>query len=190
MWIFGYGSLVWKVDFPYKSKLTGFIKGYTRKFYQGSTDHRGTPCKPGRVVTLLPSTDPEDRVWGIAYELHEANKDDIMKHLDFREKNGYEKVMVTFHPANLNERPFELSIYVATADNDHYAGMADIDSIARIIVDSSGMSGTNREYLYQLASAMRLLAPHHEDDHLYELEAAVKRLEITDEQQTNCDMES
>lgn len=53
VWVFGYGSLVWKVDFPYETSLNGYIKGYERRFYQNSIDHRGTHDKVRTTITFF-----------------------------------------------------------------------------------------------------------------------------------------
>ncbi|CAL1679201.1 unnamed protein product [Lasius platythorax] len=208
MWVFGYGSLIWKVDFPYEKKLVGHIRGYVRRFYQKSTDHRGVPNRPGRVVTLLASTDPNDKVWGVAYKISTENIDNVVNHLDFREKGGYKKKTVLFYPCDfsksvqsssnanvpssdltqtsistaslsisLDEAPFYLTIYIGEEDNPNYAGTENIDIIASHILVSRGISGSNTEYLYKLASAMRTIAPGVQDEHLFALERAVKQLE-------------
>ncbi|KMZ09495.1 putative glutathione-specific gamma-glutamylcyclotransferase 2 [Drosophila simulans] len=185
VWIFGYGSLVWKTDFPYIDRRRGFVWGFKRRFYQHSIDHRGIPERPGRVVTLLPGDPAQDRVYGVAYRIAASQKGAVLDHLDYREKNGYERCSLEFHeyPTDGAE-PIQVIIYVATQANDSYAGdVWQVPCIARQIFSSAGPSGPNREYLFNLAAAMDQLFPGAVDDHLEELVACVKRYIVEDEPQ-------
>jgi len=173
MWLFGYGSLIWKVDFPYERRLVGYIQGYVRRFYHYSTDHRGTEEYPGRVVTLLPSQNPEDQVWGVAYEIADDENNSVLASLDHREKNGYERVTVTFYPSpdlDCHLEPFDIIVYIGLRESKWFAGEASIEDMAERIVRSKGKSGYNLDYLCQLAASMRTIAPQVQDRHLFALE--------------------
>ena len=50
MWIFGYGSLIWRPDFAFEESRIAVLMGWRRAFTQGSPDHRGTPRAPGRDI--------------------------------------------------------------------------------------------------------------------------------------------
>lgn len=52
LWIFGYGSLVWKPDFDYKRSKIGCIKGYKRRFWHGDDFYRGDKKRVRYVATL------------------------------------------------------------------------------------------------------------------------------------------
>jgi cation transport regulator ChaC len=77
-WVFGYGSLIYKVDFPYLQREVASITGWKRRFWQGSHDHRGTPEAPGRVVTLIPARGVVCK--GVAYLVEHS----VFEHLDHR----------------------------------------------------------------------------------------------------------
>ena len=168
-WLFGYGSLIWRPDFPYLQKQVGTISGWSRKFWQGSHDHRGLPDAPGRVVTLVPEAGAH--CGGMAFEVSGKHASGILSQLDFREKNGYERHQVDCW-LNTGDT-VNCLVYLAGASNHAYLGDAPIEVIAEQIKVSQGPSGTNRDYLLSLASALR---EHRlEDPHVFALEALVKK---------------
>jgi cation transport regulator ChaC len=166
LWIFGYGSLVWRPAFAFEERRAGYIEGWTRRFWQGSTDHRGVPGAPGRVVTLV--AEPGSRCWGMAYRVAGAERERVLAQLDHREKGGYERHPVEVRAAG--ERIAAL-VYVATGDNPNYLGPASLTAIAEQVLRSHGPSGPNREYVLRLAEALRGIGA--DDSHVFELAAEV-----------------
>jgi cation transport regulator ChaC len=165
-WVFGYGSLIHKVDFPYLERQVAEITGWARRFWQGSHDHRGTPSAPGRVLTLVPS--PGTICRGMAYRIaHE-----VYEHLDDREKNGYERHRIRLHLIESGRR-VDGTLYVAAADNPAFLGEAPIEAMAEQIHRSVGPSGSNRDYLVDLAQALRDIGE--DDEHVFELERHLPR---------------
>ncbi|MGH8163521.1 MAG: gamma-glutamylcyclotransferase [Rhodanobacteraceae bacterium] len=163
VWVFGYGSLIWKTDFPYLERRPAHIHGWTRRFWQGSHDHRGTPTSPGRVVTLIRETDAVCA--GMAFLV----TPDVFAHLDHREKNGYLRVGVALCFENGGRA--EGIVYIADGDNAAFLGAATESEIAAQIARSSGPSGSNRDYLLLLARALREIGAV--DPHVFAIERAL-----------------
>ena len=110
----------------------------------------------------------------MAYEIAAKDIPNVIDYLDFREKNGYKAIWVTFNPKDNNRCPFQAKMYIATPCNKFYLGPAPLPEIADQILFSKGPSGTNHEYLMNLAEAVRSIHPEIKDDHLFQLEALVK----------------
>ncbi|MBR9908345.1 gamma-glutamylcyclotransferase [Pseudidiomarina donghaiensis] len=161
VWLFGYGSLIYKADFPFIQRKPARIRGWARRFWQGSHDHRGTPEKPGRVATLIEA--PEAVCAGMAYEV----TPDVFAHLDHREKNGYLRIFTEFEWLD-EPGSVEGLVYIAGPDNAAFLGDASATQIAQHIANSHGPSGPNDEYLLKLAEALRELGEH--DDHVFAIE--------------------
>lgn len=151
LWVFGYGSLVWRPDFASDEQRPGWIEGWRRVFWQGSTDHRGVPGAPGRVVTLVPHA--SSRCWGMAYRVPDGLTDEVLARLDHREKGGYERKRVRIH---FRDRSGAHGLtWIATSANENWLGPAPLADIARQAASARGPSGDNVEYVVRLATALR-----------------------------------
>lgn len=170
LWIFGYGSLVWRPAFDHVDQRPAWVRGWTRRFWQWSTDHRGVPDAPGRVATLLER--PGEVCWGRAYAVDPTKEHAILAALDHREKQGYDRRVVDLGFADGPGLPG--LVYVATPDNPSFAGETPLPELAEIIASRVGPSGSNREYLVELASALRAMDVV--DPHVLALEALVANL--------------
>jgi cation transport regulator ChaC len=146
LWVFGYGSLVWRPGMSVLEGQPAWIDGWARRFWQGSPDHRGTPEDPGRVATLIEV--PGERCHGQAWRVDPQ----VLEALDYREKAGYARLML---PTGLADgRRVTALTYVAKAGNSDWLGPAPEREMARQISERVGPSGTNRDYLLRLVAVL------------------------------------
>jgi cation transport regulator ChaC len=164
LWIFGYGSLVWRPGFAYSEALPGFVRGWVRRFWQGSVDHRGVTERPGRVVTLIPDAS-EVVCWGMAYRVEPAAREEVLAGLDHREVGGFERRELEVHFRDSTRPQIRALVYVASQRNSNFLGPAPVEEIAAQVRRSHGPSGPNSEYVLRLADWLREVGAV--DDHVF-----------------------
>ncbi|XP_043217014.1 putative glutathione-specific gamma-glutamylcyclotransferase 2 [Amphibalanus amphitrite] len=185
LWVFGYGSLCWKPGFSYRERRIGRVEGFSRRFWQGSVTHRGTPQQPGRVATLVehrhhvglrgpdqPSV-PQGTTWGCAFLVTDRA---ALRYLDGREVvlGGYQTRRVAFVPRDPGRPPFAVTIYVATERNPLWLGEAPLARLAVQVAAARGRCGPNADYVLQLVRFMKRNIPEECDQHLFDLATLVE----------------
>jgi len=151
-WVFAYGSLIWHPGFEFSQRTKAHLPGWSRRFWQASTDHRGVPGAPGRVVTLV--RHPDHICTGIAYRL-DNEIDATLAYLDNREQGGYIRHYTALELPNHSSKSVLALIYIGDIYDYQYVGPETDDQIAETISSAVGPSGSNREYCLQLADALR-----------------------------------
>lgn len=168
MWIFAYGSLLWRPGFDFERRVAATLNGYRRAFWQASADHRGTPERPGRVLTLAPAVDA--RCSGLAFHVAATQRDAVLAYLDEREQGGYSRAWLGVE-LETGQAVTALT-YIAGPDNPHWLGAAPRAALLDQICASAGPSGHNMDYVLELHGEMERLGLH--DEHVSDLAAALR----------------
>ena len=146
IWVFGYGSLMWRPGFEHAERADALLRGYRRRLCVVSRHHRGTAARPGLVMGL----DRGGACRGVAYRVPEAAVPATLAYLDEREIAHYpvyRRSMVTVDlGGGRRQRAVTYTVDRREAD---YAGELTVEQQAAIVAGAHGLSGTNPDYLRQ-----------------------------------------
>jgi len=141
--VFGYGSLMWRPGFPYLRSAQAVLKGYHRSFCVYSHVWRGTVEKPGLVLGLTPG----DSCRGVAFQVAESDRADVIDYLHDRELGTYAYLPLTLPVELAGGEVVPAYCFVADTTHPQYAGDLPQDEAVAIIMEASGKGGLNRDYL-------------------------------------------
>jgi cation transport protein ChaC len=152
LWVFGYGSLMWRPGFDYLEKVPARLIGEHRALCVYSFDHRGTPERPGLVLGL----DRGGACRGIAYRVAASLRGDTIAYLRGREQttNVYREVMRSVWLDNEPRERVSALTYVADRGHVQYAGRLPLAEQLRIVQQGHGRSGNNRDYVLSTVKAI------------------------------------
>jgi cation transport protein ChaC len=143
LWVFGYGSLMWRPGFAFVERQNGLVRGWSRRLCIYSWVHRGTRERPGLVLGL----DRGGACHGAAFRVAAADREATIAYLREREQvtSVYleRKVRVLLWEGAV----VEALTYVADRRHPQYAGALEREELLRLTSKAVGGSGANADYI-------------------------------------------
>jgi glutathione-specific gamma-glutamylcyclotransferase len=165
LWVFGYGSLMWRPGFDFIEQVSARLIGEHRALCVYSFDHRGTPEKPGLVLGL----DRGGACRGIAFRVRGEQRHTTLEYLRGREQttNVYREVMRSVWLENATRDRVSALAYVVDRSHVQYAGRLTLADQLHYVRQGHGRSGANRDYV--LATVKAIEAQGCRDQQLHQL---------------------
>ena len=143
LWVFGYGSLMWRPGFPYRERHLATLTGYHRSLCIFSHVHRGTPEMPGLVLGL----DRGGKCRGVAFGVDAADADATLAYLREREQVTAVYLERRTRVRLDDGRIVPVVTYVADRRHSQYAGRLPVEDLLRHVNQGIGISGANPDYV-------------------------------------------
>ncbi len=155
LYVFGYGSLIWRPGFAHDHAHPALLRGFHRRFCLWSRLYRGTPEAPGLVLGL----DRGGACRGLAFRVAPGRAAEVLDYLDERENPRGETV---YHrrllPVQLLDSGLEVRAVTYVANRAHPAYCRPpAEEAARAIARGVGTTGPNRDYLLNTVTHLKAL---------------------------------
>ena len=164
LWVFGYGSLMWRPDFGFVERAQARLIGAHRALCVYSFVHRGTPERPGLVLGL----DRGGTCRGIAYRVAASKRADTLAYLRAREQvtSVYLECMRPVWLEHEPQRRVSALCYMVDRGHAQYAGRLSLEQQLHHVRQGHGQSGANREYVVATVRALEQLGYRETELHL------------------------
>jgi cation transport protein ChaC len=177
LWMFAYGSLLWKPAFDHVDEVSAVALGWHRAFCMRIRTLRGTPEQPGLMMAL----DSGGKCKGVAVKLSAADLEMQIYRLVQREVPVKRTDGVPVHTARwirvqIGDRSIPALSYVVNKKAPSYVGRMTLPEVADVVSSSCGYAGSCAEYLYQTVTQLQVHGIR--DSNLWRLQELVaERLE-------------
>ncbi len=164
LWVFGYGSLIWRPGFDFVERVPARVIGLHRCLCVYSFVHRGTPERPGLVLGL----DRGGACLGVAFRVTAQDRAATLAYLRAREQvtSVYLETVRTVWLAGKPERPVQAVCYVVDRGHPQYAGRLTLEQQLHHVRQGHGSSGANRDYVLEAVAALEALGVRDRQLHL------------------------
>lgn len=144
LWVFGYGSLMWRPGFPFEETCRARLAGYARQLCISSIVYRGSCDRPGLVFGL----DHGGVCDGVAFRISAEHNRSALAYLHQRElvTGAYRVRRESAALMDGSRRQVMVLCFVADRRSRQYAGGLPITTQAEIVRTSRGQSGSNLAY--------------------------------------------
>src|ERR1700728_811672 len=173
LWVFGYGSLMWRPRFDFLQRVPARLIGMHRSLCVYSFVHRGTPEQPGLVLGL----DRGGMCRGIAFRVAAAARPQTVAYLREREQvtTVYLEAMRRIELEEGARRQVRALCFIVDRSHVQYAGRLTLAERLHLVRQGHGRSGPNREYVLDAVLSLEALGYRETDLHLLaaQLNAAI-----------------
>jgi cation transport protein ChaC len=152
LWLFAYGSLMWKPELEYAESRLATARGWHRRFCLWQWRYRGSRDRPGLMLAL----DRGGSCRGLAYKIQGPDVAQGIARVWRREMIGigYRPRWLRLH---CDDRQVRGLAFVVNPQSPRYAGRMSSDVIADHIAMACGATGPSAEYLLETHEACRRL---------------------------------
>ncbi len=170
LWVYSYGSLMWDPGFHFAEIRQADLDNYQRRFTLKIELGRGSPDRPALMLSL---ENQSGCCRGLAFRIKASDVEAESAILWRREmiRSSYLPVLA---PMRTPQGEITALVFASNPLHPNYVGELPLDETVAMIATASGVIGTNRDYLEQLAAQLKALDI--EDPYIEQLHTHVSNL--------------